>query len=111
MKNIKQFKYKNTYNFDRFLKDYGYTLDDVEEYSLSSIKRYHGNILKIYKVYVYDGESVYFSVVYFKSLNELDQSRLGFKGDKLLKWYEDANIRKYKVKDIWGMDDKYVIAF
>ena len=98
MKNIKSFKYWYSYDFEKCLKDYGYTIDDVKGFSVSSIKRYKGNILKTYIVYIYDGESVYFSVAYFKSFNEYRQSALGFNGDKLLEWFEDANVRKYKVK-------------
>ena len=110
MKKIKYFMYKNTYEFGKCLKDYGYILDDVKGFSVSGIKRYHGNILKTYKVYVYDGESVYFSVAYFKSFNEYRQSALGFNGDKMLQWYQKAYVRMYKVKDVWDMKDTYVIA-
>ena len=85
MNNIKRFKYANTYELEKCLKDYGYTLDDVKGFNVSSIKRYHGNILKTYIIYVYDGESVYFSVVYFKSFNEYNQTWLGFNGNKLLR--------------------------
>ena len=99
MKNIKCFKYWYSYEFEIFLKDYGYTLDDVKGFSVSGVKRYHGNILKTYKIYVYDGESVYFSVVYFKSFNEYNQTWLGFNDDKLLKWYEISAIKLYKLND------------
>ena len=99
MKNIKYFKYWYTYDFQKYLDEYGYTLDDVKGFSVSSIKRYNGNILKTYIVYVYDGESVYLSVVYFKSFNEYNQSRLGFNGNKLLRWYEIAVIKEYKLLD------------
>ena len=111
MKNIKYFKYKNTLDFERFLEAYGYKLSDAVGFSFDEQKQYQGNILKTYCVHFKDGEREYFKEVSFKSLNELQQCKLGFKGDKLLSWYEDANVRKYKVKDIWGMDDKYVIAF
>ena len=96
MKNIKQFKYWYTYEFEKCLKDYGYTLDDVKGFSVSSIMCYRGNILKTYVIYVYDGEAVYFSVAYFKDFNEYHQAALGFNGEKLLNWYQDANIKKYK---------------
>ena len=109
MKSIECFIYKNTYNFEKCLKDYGYAIEDVEGFSVSNIKRYHGNVFKTYIVYVFDGESIYFSVAYFKDFNELNQSRLGFKGDKLLSWYNSAAVRQYKVKDVWGMKDEYVI--
>ena len=97
MKSIKSFKYWYSYEFEKCLKDYGYTIDDVKGFSVSNIKRYHGNILKTYIVYVYDGESVYFSVAYFKSFNEINQSRLGFNGDKLLMWYQFSRIKHYKL--------------
>ena len=84
MKKIKYFKYWYSYEFEKFLKDYGYSIDDVIGFSVSDIKRYHGNILKTYKVYVYDGESVYFSIVYFKSFDEYNKAWLGFSGNKML---------------------------
>ena len=111
MKNIKQFKYKNTLDFEKFLDEYGYKLKDVKGFSFAGKKQYNGNILKEYFIHFKDGEREYFREVSFKSLNDLHQARLGFKGDKLLDWYQDANVVWYKVKDIWGMDDKYVIAF
>ena len=97
MKNIKRFKYWYTYEFQKFLESYGYTIDDVKGYNVSSIKRYHGNILKTYLINVYDGESVYFSVAYFKDFNEYNQSRLGFNGNRLLRWCEIAEIKEYKL--------------
>ena len=110
MKNIKYFKYWYTYEFEKFLKEYGYTLNDVKGFSVGYKKQYRGNILKIYNVRFNDCEYEYFKVVYFKSLNEYHQAALGFNGNKLLNWYEDANIIKYKVKDIYGINDKYVIT-
>ena len=103
MKSIECFKYKDTYTFERFLSAYGYTIDDVSGYSVSSIKRYHGNVLKTYIVYIFDGESIYFSVAYFKSFDEYNKTWLGFNGDKLLDWYQKAVIKLYK------LNDKYVI--
>ena len=97
MKNIKYFKYKNTFNFEKFLKEYGYTLDDVKGFCLYEKKWYHGNFLKLYIIHFNDGEMKCFSVVYFKNFNECKQSRLGFNGNKLLNWYQGANIRKYKL--------------
>ena len=97
MKSIKCFKYKNTKHFNVFLKDYGYKLEDVKGFTLSRKKQYHGNILKTYNIHFNDGEYEYFSVVYFKSLNEYHQSSLGVNGNKLLEWYEHANMRKYKL--------------
>ena len=99
MKSIKCFKYKKTNAFKKFLSAYGYKKGDVKGFSVSSIKRYHGNILKTYIIYVYDGESVYFSVAYFKSFNECNQSRLGFNGNRMSHWYEIAIIREYKLLD------------
>ena len=110
MKNIKYFKYKNTYSFNIFLKEQGYIIEDVKGFAFSSKKQYHGNILKAYLVYFNDGVISCFNVVLFKSLNEYHQSRLGFNGNKLLDWCEYSNIVFYKVKDVWGSNDKYVIA-
>ena len=104
MKNSKCFKYWYSYELEIFLKDYGYTLDDVKGFSVSGIKRYHGNILKTYEIYAYDGESVYFSVVYFKSFNEYNQTWLGFNGNKLLRWYEISAIKLYKLNDEYIRD-------
>ena len=104
MKSIKSFKYWYGYEFEKFLKDYGYTIDDVKGFSVSGIKRYNGNILKTYKIYVFDGESVYFSVAHFKSFNECNQSRLGFNGNKMLVWYQKANIKFYKLNDEYIID-------
>ena len=110
MKNIKYFKYKNTYEYSKFLKEYGYSIDDAKGFSYIDQKQYHGNILKVYYIYFNDGEYELFRVLYFKSLNEYHQTRLGFNGNKLLDWCESANVIKYKVKDIYGMNDRYVIA-
>ena len=111
MKNIKYFKYKNTYNFEKFVKEYGYKLNDVVGFSFSDKQQCHGNILKTYIIYFSDHDHVFFNVVYFKSFNEYHQCRLGFNGNKLLEWYNDANVRKYKVKDIYScMGNRYVIT-
>ena len=104
MKNIKNFKYWYSYEFEKCLKDYGYTIDDVKEFSVSSIMRYHGNIFKTYKVYIYGGESVYFSIAYFKSFEEYNKAWLGFNGDKLLQIYKKAIIKLYK------LNNEYIIA-
>ena len=109
MKNIKFFKYKNTYEFKKFLDAYGYRLKDVEGFSVIGIKRYNGNILKVYSIWFKDCGEEYFKEVSFKSFNECKQSRLGFNGNKMLDLYQSANIVKYKVKDVWGTNDKYVI--
>ena len=60
-------------------------------------EQYHGNILKVYTIYFNDDECEYFELVYFKSFNEYHKSRLGFNGAKLLDWYQDANIRHYRL--------------
>ena len=109
MKNLKYFKYKNTYEFEKFLSGYGYILSDVVGFSVAGVDYYHGNILKEYMIYISGRVHVFFKVAYFKSFNECNQCRLGFNGDKLLEWYDDANIRHYKVKDVWGVKDEYVI--
>ena len=98
MKNIKYFKYKDTDNFIGFISSYDYKLDDVIGFSFDDKKQYHGNVLKWYKIYFKDGEYEYFKVAVFESFNEYRQSALGFNGNKLLEWFEDANVRNYKVK-------------
>ena len=110
MNKIKYFKYKNTYAFNVFLQDCGYKLNDVKGFRFSGKKQYRGNIFKSYLVYFKDGVIACFNIVYFKNLNEYHQSRLGFNGNKLLGWCEYSNIVFYKVKDIWGSNDKYVIS-
>ena len=109
MKSIKLFQYKDTWEFKKFLDSHNYRLSDVDGFSFIGKKHYHGNILKVYSIWFKDCGEQYFKVVYFKSFNECKQSRLGFKGDKLLEWYEISNVRWYKVKDVWGMKDEYVI--
>lgn len=97
MKNIKYFKYINTKQFIVFLKDYGYCAADVDGFNLIAQKQYRGNTLKMYAIFLKDGEYEYFKVVCFKSFNEYHQARLGFNSNRLLNWYEDANVRMYKV--------------
>ena len=84
MKSIKLFKYINENNFNIFLNEYGYTLDDVKGFSVIDKKQYRNNILKIYAIHFNDGEFEYFKVVVFESFNEYRQSSLGFNGNKLL---------------------------
>ena len=96
MKDIKYFKYVNTNAFERFLSAYGYKLKDVESFSLAGQKHYRGNVFKIYDIWFKDGNFECFKVVYFKSFNEYYQSKLGFNGNKLLGWYENANVRLCK---------------
>ena len=96
---IKHFKYVNENCFKVFLKEYGYKLEDVKSFYLYSKSQYHGNILKIYNIHFNDGEVGCFSAVLFKNFNEYHQARLGFSGNKLLCWYENANAKAYKVCD------------
>ena len=103
MKSIKYFKYWYSYEFEKFLKDFGYTIDDVEGFSVSNIKRYSGNILKTYEVHVYDGENVYFSIAYFKSFDDYNKAWLGFSGSKMLEWYQKAIIKLYKINNEYIM--------
>ena len=109
MKNIKYFQYKNTFAFEKFLCTNHYWVHNITGFKYGWKEQYRGNFLKAYFIYFNDNEYKIFRVVYFKDLNECDKARLGLINNKLLMWYDDANIRKYKVKDIWGMDDKYVI--
>ena len=110
MKNIKYFKYKNTYEYEKFLNAYGYRPEDVKGFSFAGKEQRNGNVLTEYSIWFNDDEREYFKVVYFSSFNEYHQCRLGFRGEKLLDWWQDADVRKYKVKDVWGMNDEYVIA-
>ena len=96
MKNIKYFKYNNTVAFKDFLSAYGYALEDVEGFSVIGKRSYHGNTLKVYSIWFKDCSEEYFKEVSFKSFNEYRQSALGFNGEKLLNWYQDAHIRMYK---------------
>ena len=84
MKSIKYFKYKDTYEYSKFLKEYGYSSNDVVGFSISDKQQYHGNILKEYIIYLSDHDHIYFKVVWFKSFNEYRQSFLGFNGETLL---------------------------
>ena len=96
MKSIKYFKYKNKEKFNAFLSAYGYKLEDVAGFSVAGQKQYRGNILKVYSILFKDCDEEYFKVVIFKSFNEYYQSKLGFNGNKLLEWYEDADVRLCK---------------
>ena len=100
MKDIKYFKYRDTSNFIAFVGSYDYKLEDVQGFSFDEQKQCCGNILKWYKIHFNNDEYEYFKVVIFKSFNEYHQSRLGFKGAKLERWFEDANIREYKSKGL-----------
>ena len=95
MKSIKCFKYNNTRAFEY---SYGYRLENITGFKFIDKEQYRGNILKVYMIYFDDGDYEYFKVVCFKDFNEYRQSRLGFNGNKLSDWYENANIREYKTK-------------
>ena len=97
MKSIKYFKFKNTYEFEKCLKEHGYTLNDAVGFSVYDKQQYGGNILKEYIVYFYDHDHIFFKVVYFKSFNECNQSCFGFNGDKMLMWYKFSQIKYYKL--------------
>ena len=51
MKDIKYFKYINTKQFNVFLKERGYSLNDVSGFKFSMKFQRNGNILKIYSIY------------------------------------------------------------
>ena len=105
MKNIKFFKYKNTREFERFLSAHGVRMEDVKGQEFRWKEQCNGNFLKVYVIHFNEPEVGFFNVAYFKSWNECNQARLGLKGDKLLEWYEYANVRFYKATDT----DEYVI--
>ena len=97
MKSIKYFKYKNTKQFNVFLNEYEYTLENVKGFSVVDKKQYRGNVLKLYFIHFNNGEKEYFKAVYFKSFNEYQQARLGFSCIKLSGWCSSANVVKYKL--------------
>ena len=98
MKNIKFFKYKDTHQFEGFLSSYDYKPEDVKGFSYAGKKQYRYNVLKLYRITFNDGEYEYFKVAIFSSFNEYHQARLGFSGNKLEDWFQDADVREYKVK-------------
>ena len=98
MKSIKSFKYRDTAKFANFLSSYDYKLEDVVGFSLSERKQYDNNILKEYCIYFKDDEYEYFKVVCFKDFNEYHQAKWGFSSNKLVNWFEDADIKEYKTK-------------
>ena len=104
LKNIKLFTFWYSFEFEKCLKDCGYILEDVKGFRVSSVERFRGNILKEYCIHFKDGKSVYFRVAYFKSFYEHNQSRLGWKGDKLKEWYENALIKFFKLKNEYIME-------
>ena len=97
MRSIKHFKYVNKKNFEKFLDSYGYTLNDAVGYSFYDKQQYHGNIFTTYVIYLSDHDHIFFKVACFKNFNEYHQSRLGFNGERLLNWYQSANVKVYKV--------------
>ena len=84
MKSIKLFKYKNTCAFENLLSSYEYKLEDVRGFKCVEKKQHCGNVLTLYFICMNDGEEICFTVVSFKDFHEYHQSRLGFKGNKLL---------------------------
>ena len=96
MKSIKHFKYVNENKFEGFLDSYDYKLEDVKGFSFAGKKQCRYNVLKLYRISFKDGEYEYFKVAIFESYNEYRQSALGFNGNKLLDWWENADIRMYK---------------
>ena len=109
MKSIKHFEYKDTYEFEKFLCDVHHWVEDIKGFKFGWKEQCHGNFLKVYMIYFNDGEYKLFRVVYFKSFIECKQCQLGIINNKLLMWYDSSNIRKYKVKDDYGIKDWYVI--
>lgn len=105
MKNIKCFKHVNIKDFDCFLNNYGYKLDNVVGFGLYDKKQYCGNILKTYIIYLNDGEHIYFKVAYFKSFIEFRKRRLEFPNSVLSGWYWFSNVKMYK------LNDKYVTVY
>lgn len=96
MKSIKSFKYAKYSAFEKFLKDCGYTINDVVGYSINDTQQYHGNVFKEYVIYFSDHDNVYFKAAVFKDFHEYHQSRLGFNGNRLFDWWEDADIKTHK---------------
>ena len=100
MKNIKFFKYRNTDAFENLLSSYDYKPEDVKGFKFIEQKQYFGNVLKLYYICMEDGEEICFTVACFKSRNEYHQVRLGFRGEKLLSWFQDSAVREYKTKGL-----------
>ena len=84
MKNIKYFKYKDTDSFKYLLSSYDYKFEDVKGFKFVEQKQRQGNVLKLYYICMNDGEEICFTVAIFKNIHEYHQTRLGFKGNKLL---------------------------
>ena len=96
MKNINLFKFKDTSEFWAFLGVRGYKFKDIKGFSLAEKRQCQGNVLKIYSIKFNDGEYEYFKVISFEDFNEYRQTLLGFKGNKLISWFEDADFREVK---------------
>ena len=96
MKSINLFKYKDTNEFWTFLDVYGYKLEDIKGFGLAERRQCKGNVLKIYNVRFNDGEYEYFKVISFKDFNEYKQTLLCFSCNKLISWFEDAELREIK---------------
>ena len=99
MKNIKLFKYKSTNEFIVFVGSCGYKLEDVVGFSLDERKQHCGNTFKEYCIYFKDDECANFKVVTFKNFHDYQQAHLGFSGNKLFDWFEDADIRACQKKN------------
>ena len=96
MKNINLFKFKDTNEFWVFLAAYGYKLEDIKGFSFAGKRQCRGNVFKLYNVRFNDGEYEYFKVISFKDSNEYRQALLGFSCNKLLRWFEDAELTEVK---------------
>ena len=96
MKSIKLFKYRKASEFIVFVGCCGQKLDDVKGFELVERKQCRGNVWKEYCIHFNDDECAYFKVVCFKNFNDYQQAHLGFNGNKLFDWFEDADIRLCK---------------
>ncbi len=97
MKDIKYFKYKDTQHFNMFLKDCGYSLNDVSGFKISMKFQRNGNILKIYNIYVKYNEVFSFWVLNFKSFSEYWNSL--YESDNMFVWSKYSNLCTYKVNN------------
>ena len=68
MKDIKRFKYIDTNSFERFIREYGYRISDINGYSVGWTEQYQNNLLRVYIVYFNNGEYKLFRVLYLKDL-------------------------------------------
>ena len=95
MKNIKSFKYVNTKQFNIFLKERRYSLNDVSGFKINMKFNRNGNILKIYSIYFKYNEVFSFWVINFKSFSEYQASF--YKDNNMFEWNKYSNLRTYKV--------------